>query len=87
MEMGGWAKRQKNGKKGNPRLQEVTELAPFSHPEGIPDDIVEPRGSVPLNGLPGHHPPEDTVRRLLEHAIDAQNFALRVHLCGYLRKP
>ena len=59
-----------------PCLQEVAELAPFGHPEGVPDDVIEPRGGLLLDGLPGHHPPQDAVRRLAEHAVDAHDYAI-----------
>ena len=54
----------------------MAELAPFSHPEGVSDDIIEPGGRLVLDGLPGHHPPQNTVRRLAEHAVDVKDSAL-----------
>ena len=54
----------------------MAELAPFSHPEGVSDDIIEPGGRLVLDGLPGHHPPQNAVRRLAEHAVDAKDSAI-----------
>ena len=54
----------------------MAELAPFSHPEGVSDDIVKPGGGLVLDGLPSHHPPQNAVRRLAEHAVDVKDSAL-----------
>ena len=45
-------------------------------PEGVSDDVVEPGGGLVLDGPPGHRPPEDAVRRLAEHAVDAHDYAI-----------